>query len=77
VSAVDRAIDTPRMDIQAKTGQTLEQLGDLLRKSGLTEHGELRSMLMRNLDLGHSDARPCATDNPFDHFPVTARIRLR
>ena len=56
MSTVDKAIDTQLKNIQAKTGKTLEQLGDLLRKSGLTKHGELRSLLKRELGLGHGDA---------------------
>ena len=56
MSTVDKAIDTQLKNIQANTGRTLEQLGDLLRKSGLTKHGELRSLLMRDLGLGHGDA---------------------
>jgi hypothetical protein len=75
-STVDKAIDTPLMNIQAKTGQTLDQSGDLLRKSGLTEHGELHSMLMRNLDRGHSDARSCAIGNPSRTVPVKARSTI-
>jgi hypothetical protein len=56
MSIVDKAIETQLKNIQAKTGKTLEQLGALLRKSGLTKHGELREMLMRDLGLGHGDA---------------------
>ena len=56
MSTVDKAIDTQLRNIQAKTGKTLEQLGDILRKSGLTKHGDLRSLLMRELGLGHGDA---------------------
>jgi hypothetical protein len=56
VSTVDKAIDTQLKNIQAKTGKTLEQIGDLLRMSGLTKHGELRALLMRDLGLGHGDA---------------------
>jgi hypothetical protein len=56
MSIVDKAIETQLKNIQAKTGKTLDQLGALLRKSGLTKHGELREMLMRDLGLGHGDA---------------------
>lgn len=56
VSIVDKAIDTQLRNIQAKIGKTLEQLGDFLRKSGLTKHGDLRSLLMRELGLGHGGA---------------------
>ena len=56
MSVVDKAIETQLKNIQAKTGKTLEQLGDLLRKSGLTKHGELRDFAKRELGLGHGDA---------------------
>jgi hypothetical protein len=56
VSIVDKAVETQLKNIQAKTGKTLDQLGDILRKSGLTKHGELRDLLKRDLGLGHGDA---------------------
>lgn len=56
MSVVDKAIETQLKNIQAKTGKTLDQLGDLLRKSGLTKHGELRDFAKRELELGHGDA---------------------
>jgi hypothetical protein len=56
MSVVDKAIETQLKNIQAKTGRTLEQLGEVLRKSGLTKHGELRDFAKRELGLGHGDA---------------------
>ena len=56
MSIVDKAIETQLKNIQAKTGKTLDQLGEILRKSGLTKHGELRDLLKRDLGLGHGDA---------------------
>jgi hypothetical protein len=56
VSIVDKAVETQLKNIQAKTGKTLEQLAEMLRRSGLTKHGELRDMLKRDLGLGHGDA---------------------
>jgi hypothetical protein len=56
VSIVDKAIETQVKNIQAKTGKSLDQLAGILRKSGLTRHGELRDMLKRDLGLGHGDA---------------------
>ena len=56
MSVVDKAIETQLKNIQAKTGRTLDQLRDLLRKSGLTKHGELRDFAKRELGLGHGDA---------------------
>jgi hypothetical protein len=56
MSIVDKAIETQMKNIQAKTGKTLDQLGDILRKSGFTKHGELRDFAKRELGLGHGDA---------------------
>jgi len=56
VSTVDKAIETQLKNIQAKTGKSLDQLADILRRSGLTKHGELRDLLKRDLGLGHGDA---------------------
>jgi len=56
VNIVDKAIETQLKNIQAKTGKTLDQLAAILRKSGLTKHGELRDYAKRDLGLGHGDA---------------------
>ena len=56
MSVVDKAIETQLKNIQAKTGKTLDQLADMLRKSGLARHGELRDFAKRELGLGHGDA---------------------
>ena len=56
MSVVDKAIETQLKNIQAKTGKTLDQLGELLRKSGLARHGELRDFAKREFGLGHGDA---------------------
>jgi hypothetical protein len=56
MSVVDKAIETQLKNIQAKTGKTLDQLGEILSKSGFTKHGELRDFAKRELGLGHGDA---------------------
>ena len=56
MSVVDKAIETQLKNIQAKTGKTLDQLGVMLRASGLAKHGELRDFAKRELGLGHGDA---------------------
>jgi hypothetical protein len=56
MSIVDKAIETQLENIQAKTGKTLDQLGELLRRSGLTKHGELRDFAKSEFGLGHGDA---------------------
>lgn len=53
---VNKAIENQIQNIQTKTGKDLKQLGAILKKSGLTKHGELRDMFKRDLGLGHGDA---------------------
>jgi hypothetical protein len=60
MSSVDQAYETQLKNIQAKTGKTLDQLYALIKKSGLTKHGEVRDMLKRDLGLGHGDANTLA-----------------
>ena len=62
MSSVDQAYETQLKNIQTKTGKTLDQLYALIKKSGLTKHGEIRDMLKRDLGLGHGDA------NTLTHF---------
>lgn len=56
MSSLDKAIQTQIDNIQKKTGMSLAQLTDLVKKSGLTKHGEIRDMFKKKLGLGHGDA---------------------
>lgn len=56
MSSLDKAVQTQLDNIQKKTGMTLAQLSALVKKSGLTKHGEIRDMLKEKLGLGHGDA---------------------
>jgi hypothetical protein len=51
-----KALATMVANIEAKTGKTLAQLGEVLKKSKLTKHGELRTLLMEKFGLGHGQA---------------------
>jgi len=57
---VEKAFQTQLKNIQAKTGQSLDQLYAFIRKSGLTKHGEIRDLAKRELGLGHGDANSLA-----------------
>ena len=61
MNSVDQAFETQLKNIQTRTGKTLDQLYAIIRKSGLTRHGEIRDMLKRDLSLGHGDANTLAT----------------
>jgi len=56
MSSLDKAIQTQLDNIQKKTGKSLAELTDIIRKSGLTKHSEIRDYLKRELSLGHGDA---------------------
>lgn len=56
MSSIDKALETQIKNIQKRTGKSLEDLYGLLRKTGLTKHGELRDFLKSDLGMGHGDA---------------------
>ncbi len=56
MSSLEQATQTQINNIQKKTGQSLEELSAIVKKSGLTKHGEIRDMLKEKLGLGHGDA---------------------
>ena len=56
MSSLDKAVQTQIDNIQKKTGKSLDELTAIVKKSGLTKHGEIRDMLKEKLGLGHGDA---------------------
>jgi hypothetical protein len=60
MNVVDKALETQLKNIQTKTKKSLDELSDIVKKSGLTKHGEIRDMLKRDLALGHGDANRLA-----------------
>jgi hypothetical protein len=56
MSSLDEARQTQIDNIQKKTGKSLDELTAIVRKSGLSKHGEIRDYLKRELGLGHGDA---------------------
>ncbi len=56
MSSLDQAVQTQINNIQKKTGKSFDELAALVKKSGLTKHGEIRAMLQGKLGLGHGDA---------------------
>jgi len=60
VNVVDKATETQLKNIQTRTGKTLDEFYALIRKSGLTRHGEIRDLLKRDLSMGYGDANALA-----------------
>lgn len=56
MSSLDKAFQTQLDNIQKKTGKSLDELAAIVKKSGLTKHGEIRDYLKQELGLGHGDA---------------------
>jgi hypothetical protein len=52
---MDKALATQLANIEKRTGQSLDALAAVVRKSGLTKHSEIRDMLKRDLGMGHAD----------------------
>jgi hypothetical protein len=56
MSSLEKSMQTQLDNIQKKTGKSFDELAAIVRKSGLTRHGEVRDYLKRELGLGHGDA---------------------
>ena len=56
MSSLDKAFQTQLDNIQKKTGRSFDELAAIVKKSGLTKHGEIRDMLKEKLGLGYGDA---------------------
>jgi hypothetical protein len=66
MTSLDQARQTQLRNIQNKTGKSLEQIRAMIKKSGLTKHGEIREMLKKDLGLGFGDA------NALVHFALSS-----
>lgn len=53
---VEKALATQLANIEKRTGKSLAELTEIIRKSGLSKHGELVTMLKKTLGMGHGDA---------------------
>ncbi|HUF46591.1 MAG TPA: DUF5655 domain-containing protein [Vicinamibacterales bacterium] len=53
---MDKALQTQLANIETRTGKSLDELTRYVKASGLTRHGEIRTMLMETLGMGHGDA---------------------
>lgn len=53
---MDKALQTQLANIEKRTGKTVAQLVQLVKKSGIEKHGQARDMLKKDLGMGHGDA---------------------
>lgn len=60
MSILDQARETQLKNIQAKTQKTLDEIREIIARSGLQKHGEIRAMLIERFGLGYGDANSLA-----------------
>jgi hypothetical protein len=53
---MEKAQQTQIMNIQTKTGKSLEELFTIIKESGLEKHNQIRELLKKELDIGFGDA---------------------
>jgi len=56
MATIKQAVETQINNILKKTGKTMAELTALVKGSGLSQHGQIREMLMRELTIGYGDA---------------------
>lgn len=56
MSSLDQGFQTHQENIQKKTGKSFDELAEIVHKSGLSKHGEIRDYLQAELGLGYGDA---------------------
>jgi hypothetical protein len=56
MNSIDKAVAAQLANIEKRTGQSLADLARIVAASGLAKHGELVTMLKRDLGMGHGDA---------------------
>jgi hypothetical protein len=60
MSPAEKALANQLTSIQNRTGKSIHQIYDLIRRSGRTRHGEIRDFLKSELNMGHGDANTVA-----------------
>jgi hypothetical protein len=60
MSDLHKALETQLTNIETRTGKSLAELTVFVQQSGLTKHGEIRSLLMQQFGLGYGDANTLA-----------------
>lgn len=71
---IDKAMATQLANIEKRTGKTLAQLATVIKKSGLTKHGEIVAMLKQDLGMGHGDANTLIHATKAPAAPASADV---
>ena len=68
MNSLDQAVQTHLNNIQKKTGKSLQEMAALVKNSGLSQHAQIRAMLMRDQGLTYGDA------NALTHAVLPAEV---
>jgi hypothetical protein len=58
---INKAIENQLKNIQTRTGKSLDELFTIFKMSGLKKQGEVRSLFIKELNLGYGDASTLAS----------------
>lgn len=54
---LDKVVQTQLDNIQAKLGMSLNDMADIIKRTGLARHNDVRWMLQREYGIDHEDAK--------------------
>lgn len=54
---LDQVVQTQLDNIQAKLGMSLNDMADIVRRTGLEKHSDIRWMIQREYGINHEDAK--------------------
>lgn len=57
MECLDKVVQTQLDNIQAKLGMSLNDMADIIKRTGLARHNDIRWMLQREYGIDHEDAK--------------------
>jgi hypothetical protein len=57
MNSLDKVVQTQLDTIQAKLGMSLEDMADVVRRTGLEKHSDIRWMIQREYGIDHEEAK--------------------
>jgi hypothetical protein len=54
---LDQVVQTQLDNIQAELGMSLNDMADIVRRTGLEKHSDIRWMIQREYGIGYEDAK--------------------
>lgn len=58
---LDQVVQTHLENIQARLGMSLNDMADIVRRTGLEKHTDIRWMIQREYGIDHEDAKLLVT----------------